>query len=553
MSSKENESGKAPTKVALLDEEGDLTNKFEDAIAYIFQKYCTVPASSELTTESDADDSSISASSRSHSPGGNKTPLLGSRPPNGAVISDVGLDKFAYETNGAPFPQESKDELKQFLDCDDKGRLTYQGFLGLYHLQSDNDLDETWKDLSTHGFQSDLSLVSTRTEGHDDPESAKKSSSNASAQPSSQPQAASQSQLQPTTPSDLTESSAKTDNDTQKADYRTTLLTDLHIRHILKLSNSTSSLHYHLSTHLRINGVYWGLGALELMGKGDLLPEKETVDFVMSCYDETSGGFGPFPRHDAHILNTLSAIQILAIKGRLEVLDREKVIQYILSLRNPSTNLFFGDESRLEEDTRFLYCSVSALAHLNALDRLDTESAISGVLSCLNFDGGFGRVRGAESHAGQVFVCVGALSILQALNRIDTNKLGSWLSERQLKNGGLNGRPEKLEDVCYSWWVLSSLSMISKLKWIDSQKLQAFILSAQDDISGGISDRPGNVSDVFHTFFGITGLALLGYKQGTLRQVDPVYGMPAQVIEKLPGMKRDYQALSPSDPTALQS
>lgn len=51
-------------------------------------------------------------------------PQLGSRPPAGAVITDVALDRFAYETNGAPFPAESKEELKQFLDCDDQGRLT---------------------------------------------------------------------------------------------------------------------------------------------------------------------------------------------------------------------------------------------------------------------------------------------------------------------------------------------------------------------------------------------------------------------------------------------
>ena len=28
------------------------------------------------------------------------------------------------------------------------------------------------------------------------------------------------------------------------------------------------------------------------------------------------------------------------------------------------------------------------------------------------------------------------------------------------------GRPEKLPDVCYSWWVLSSLKMIGRLHWI---------------------------------------------------------------------------------------
>jgi hypothetical protein len=30
---------------------------------------------------------------------------------------------------------------------------------------------------------------------------------------------------------------------------------------------------------------------------------------------------------------------------------------------------------------------------------------------------------------------------------IDVPTLGWWLAERQLPNGGMNGRPEKLEDV----------------------------------------------------------------------------------------------------------
>lgn len=34
---------------------------------------------------------------------------------------------------------------------------------------------------------------------------------------------------------------------------------------------------------------------------------------------------------------------------------------------------------------------------------------------------------------------------------VDTDKLGHWLAERQTSSGGLNGRPEKLPDVCYSW------------------------------------------------------------------------------------------------------
>jgi len=44
-------------------------------------------------------------------------------------------------------------------------------------------------------------------------------------------------------------------------------------------------------------------------------------------------------------------------------------------------------------------------------------------------------------------VCVAALGILDRLDVVDVDTLGWWLSERQLPNGGLNGRPEKLEDV----------------------------------------------------------------------------------------------------------
>ena len=47
------------------------------------------------------------------------------------------------------------------------------------------------------------------------------------------------------------------------------------------------------------------------------------------------------------------------------------------------------------------------------------------------------------------------------------DQLGWWLCERQLPSGGLNGRPEKLPDVCYSWWVLASLSIIGRTHWID--------------------------------------------------------------------------------------
>jgi len=157
--------------------------------------------------------------------------------------------------------------------------------------------------------------------------------------------------------------------------------------------------------------------------------------------------------------------------------------------------------------------------------------------SCENFDGGFGSVPGAESHAAQVFCCVGAFTILNRLDLVKRDLLAWWLAERQLRNGGLNGRPEKLEDVCYSWWVLSSLSMLQRLDWIDAGKLKSFILTCQDVDDGGFSDRPGDMTDVFHTLFGLAGLALLGYPN--LKPVDPVYCLPIETVERL-GINRAH-------------
>ncbi|KIJ62396.1 hypothetical protein HYDPIDRAFT_182765 [Hydnomerulius pinastri MD-312] len=316
------------------------------------------------------------------------------------------------------------------------------------------------------------------------------------------------------------------------------LLVPLHVSYIKALGDSKDDLAYHLTAHLRMNAIYWGLTALCIMGHKDALDREEMIDFVMSCWDEQAGGFGAHPDHDAHILSTLSAIQILITQDALDRLDVDRVVKFILSLQQPS-GVFAGD-SFGETDTRFLYIAVNALSLLGRLSELDVERTVSYIRQCRNFDGGFGATAGAESHAAQVFVCVAALAILDRLDEVDQQTLCWWLSERQLPNGGLNGRPEKLEDVCYSFWVLSSLSILNKISWIDSEKLTSFILSAQDLETGGIADRPGDMVDVFHTHFGVAGLSLLGYPG--LVDLDPVYCMPASIIEAK-GLRKGWKAL----------
>ncbi len=130
------------------------------------------------------------------------------------------------------------------------------------------------------------------------------------------------------------------------------------------MRQSKDDLTYHLTSHLRLNAVYWGFTALYILGKPDALDREEMIEFVMSCWDEeagnhsiyfvvlclpypasksseskelqvyqftsdipSSGAFGAHPDHDAHLLSTLSAIQILVMQDALDRMDVDRVVR----------------------------------------------------------------------------------------------------------------------------------------------------------------------------------------------------------------------------------
>lgn len=253
---------------------------------------------------------------------------------------------------------------------------------------------------------------------------------------------------------------------------RRELLIEKHIQFIVHFTQKDDSFEHVATEHLKMSGVYWALTALHLLGAENQLNDEELLSWVSSCQKE-NGGFAASPRHDPHLLFTLSAIQILALMDRLDVLNVPKVVEYISSLQNENGS-FRGDIYG-EVDTRFSYCAISACTLLKQKDAIRFDKAVEFVLSCQNPDGGFGIVPGTESHSGQVFCCIGALSIAQAMDLLNRPDLTAWwLCERQTASGGLNGRPEKLQDVCYTWWCLSCLHILNKLRFY-SKKIKRMV------------------------------------------------------------------------------
>ncbi|EEY64417.1 geranylgeranyl transferase type-2 subunit beta [Phytophthora infestans T30-4] len=236
-----------------------------------------------------------------------------------------------------------------------------------------------------------------------------------------------------------------------------------------------------MTEHMRVSGLYWGVGAMALLNREEEMDPSEIVEWVMQC-EHPDGGFSGNVGHDRHLLYTVHALLILAMLGALDRIERDECAKYVASLQQPDGS----------------------------------------------FAAGFGNIPGCESHGGHIFTAVGALSLGFALEQyVDDELLGWWLCERQCDSGGLNGRPEKQADVCYSWWNISSLIMIGKLDWISKEKLIQFILACQDPEDGGIADRP-EMWLMCSTRFSQNHPEYQG-----IRQIHPTFAIPTDIVEKL--------------------
>lgn len=83
-------------------------------------------------------------------------------------------------------------------------------------------------------------------------------------------------------------------------------------------------LEFVATEHFWMSGMYWGLTAMYLMGRLEEMDKDAILAWVLRC-QHPCGGFGASERNDAHMLYTLSAVQILALYDKLDQLDTDKV------------------------------------------------------------------------------------------------------------------------------------------------------------------------------------------------------------------------------------
>ncbi|KAG2586985.1 hypothetical protein PVAP13_5NG089200 [Panicum virgatum] len=221
---------------------------------------------------------------------------------------------------------------------------------------------------------------------------------------------------------------------------------------------------------------YFAVGGLSLLRELDRVNKDEIAKWVLSFQvhpeargDEDNGSFYGFcgyrstqfplpnvkdPCHNgSHLASTYSGLAILKIVGYdLSNIDSNALLSSTKKLQQPDgsfTPIHIGAET----DLRFVYCAAAICSMLNDWTGMDKLKS---------YDGGFGMVPGSESHGGGTFCAVAALHLMGFVQvdlasnlrdsaSIDMGMLLEWCLQRQVTDGGFQGRRNKPSDTCYAF------------------------------------------------------------------------------------------------------
>jgi len=205
-------------------------------------------------------------------------------------------------------------------------------------------------------------------------------------------------------------------------------------------------------------------------------------------------------------------------------------------------------------DLRFMYLAIAVWYLLTKTDptnhdennnddsstNINIQSATSYILSCIAYDGSLGLTPGREGHGGSTFCGTASLYLMGVLDDVMAREdlrgwkedLIRWCVMRQyslpkrnnndvnvekVHNGyydedtdaaaGMQGRPNKLQDTCYSYWIGGTLHILSESHLLDGWALREYVLTCQSPY-GGFGKVVGVMPDLLHSFYTLAWLAI---------------------------------------------
>jgi geranylgeranyl transferase type-1 subunit beta len=213
-----------------------------------------------------------------------------------------------------------------------------------------------------------------------------------------------------------------------------------------------------------------------------------------------------------HLAMTYSALCILKVLGDdFSRLENPRDITRAMKSLQLENGSFSSTHNGSENDMRFVYCACAISFMLNDWDGVDVDKTVGYIRFCRTWDGAISLSPGLEGHGGSVFCAVASLHLMGKLHQVleeDDWKeaLIHWCVSRQVR--GMQGRPNKNEDTCYSYWIGGALRLLQSDNLLDKDALTSFVLSCQTQM-GGFSKLIGGIyPDVLHSFYSLAWLSL---------------------------------------------
>ncbi|KAM3563004.1 hypothetical protein ARSEF4850_002545 [Beauveria asiatica] len=205
------------------------------------------------------------------------------------------------------------------------------------------------------------------------------------------------------------------------------------------------------------------------------------------------------------------------------------------------------------------------------VEDLDLDKLVGFIANTQTHDGGMGETTSHhESHGGYTFCALSALSLLsrpastgkraEAADKHIPNRaqLLKFLSHRQFVyhaeeeteheddeenfiekelaqlqlDGpptfvGCNGRWNKKADTCYFWWAAGALSLLGQQSMLHPEPASNYLTGITQHSIGGFSKTTGAPPDIYHSYLGLTALAIMG--EPKLKQLDAELCCSAEV------------------------
>lgn len=237
------------------------------------------------------------------------------------------------------------------------------------------------------------------------------------------------------------------------------------------------------------------------------------------CYNNSN----PLQFQHVHIAMTYTALCTLATLGddlsRIAS-HRNEIISSLVGMQQEDgsfTSTTIASSS--ENDMRFVYCACAISYLLNDWSGVDKDRVVHYIRSCRSYDGSIGLLPSQEGHGGSTFCAVASLVLMDrtsVLNDDDWRKqLLHWCVHRQQLqlDGGMQGRPNKAEDTCYSYWIGGTLHLLQSKSLLDQPRLQQFVISCATPF-GGFSKVKCAHPDLLHSFYSLAWLSLTTAVEG---------------------------------------